>query len=192
MRKKISFENKTNSIIPKSTGKLNKQPLLQCEILFLMIFFSKLLKYWSCLASHPQWSFLVENTEKNEILDTSFSFLQQIFVFKKLVLSIRFLFFALKPGLAHLVIFVLICQYFIGLGKELFCFWGLHHLKSLELAQAGVAQWIERGLRTKGSPGWFPIRAHAWVTGLVSSTGCARGNHTLMFPSLFLPPFPSL
>ena len=35
-------------------------------------------------------------------------------------------------------------------------------------------------------------RAHAWVVGQVPSRGSARGNHTLMFLPLFLPPFPSL
>ena len=48
----------------------------------------------------------------------------------------------------------------------------------------GVAQWIECGLRTKGSPVWFPVRAHAWVVGQLSSGGHMRGNHTLMFLSL--------
>ena len=28
---------------------------------------------------------------------------------------------------------------------------------------AGVAQWIESSLQTKGSPGRFPVRAHTWV-----------------------------
>ena len=32
---------------------------------------------------------------------------------------------------------------------------------------AGVAQWIERGLRVKGSLVQFPVRAHAWVVGRV-------------------------
>ena len=53
------------------------------------------------------------------------------------------------------------------------------------IALAGVAQWIERaGLRTKGSPVRFPVRAHAWVAGQVPSRGCVRGNHTMMFLSL--------
>ena len=41
----------------------------------------------------------------------------------------------------------------------------------LSLALAGVAQWIELGLRTKGSPVRFPVRAHAWVAGQVPSGG---------------------
>ena len=55
-------------------------------------------------------------------------------------------------------------------------------------ALAGVAQWIERGLQTKGSLVRFPVRALAW------SRWCVKGNHTLMFLSLslFLSPFPSL
>ena len=40
------------------------------------------------------------------------------------------------------------------------------------------------GLCTKRLPVRFPVRAHIWVTGQVPSRGCARGNHTLMFPSL--------
>ena len=40
------------------------------------------------------------------------------------------------------------------------------------------------GLQTKGSPVRFPVRAHAWVAGLVPSWGHMRGNHTLMFLSL--------
>ena len=44
-------------------------------------------------------------------------------------------------------------------------------LKVSYLALAGVAQWIERGLQTKGLPVRFPIRAHAWVAGQVPSGG---------------------
>ena len=36
-------------------------------------------------------------------------------------------------------------------------------LLKLKSALAGVAQWIESGLRTKGPPDPFPVRAHAWV-----------------------------
>ena len=56
--------------------------------------------------------------------------------------------------------------------------------KKGDIAQAGVAQWIERGLGTKGSLVGFPVRAHAWVVGQVPSGGHVRGNHTLMFLSL--------
>ena len=49
---------------------------------------------------------------------------------------------------------------------------------------AGVAQWIERGLQTKGLPVPFSVRAHAWVVGQVPSRGHVRGNHILMFLSL--------
>ena len=59
-------------------------------------------------------------------------------------------------------------------------------LKSICLALAGVAQWIECW------PVRFPVRAHAWVARQVPSGRHARGNHTLMFLSLSLPPFPSL
>ena len=47
-------------------------------------------------------------------------------------------------------------------------------------------------LRTKVSLVRFPIRAHSWVAGQVPSRRRVRGNHTLMFLSLFLLPFPSL
>ena len=54
-------------------------------------------------------------------------------------------------------------------------------------ALAGVAQWIEHDLQTKGSPVQFPVRAHAWLAGQVPSGGCMRGNHTLIFLSLSSP-----
>ena len=56
------------------------------------------------------------------------------------------------------------------------------------LALAGVAQWIECSLQSKGSLVQFPVRAHAWVSGLVPSRGSVRGNHTLI--DISLPPFP--
>ena len=56
--------------------------------------------------------------------------------------------------------------------------------KRLTPAMAGVAQWIECGLWTKGSPVQFPVRAHAWVASQVPSGGHMRGNHTLLFLSL--------
>ena len=52
------------------------------------------------------------------------------------------------------------------------------------LALAGVAQWIEHRLPTKGLPVQFPVRACAWVAGQVPNEGHMRGNHTLMFLSL--------
>ena len=52
------------------------------------------------------------------------------------------------------------------------------------LALAGVAQWIEHGLPTKGLPVQFPVRAQAWVADQVPSRWRTRGNHTLLFPSL--------
>ena len=51
------------------------------------------------------------------------------------------------------------------------------------MALADVAQWIERGLRTKGSQVRFPVRAHAWVVGQVPSGGHVTSNHTLIFLS---------
>ena len=46
------------------------------------------------------------------------------------------------------------------------------------LTGLGAGLWTERLLLR------FPVRARAWVVGLVPSRGCARGNHALMFPSL--------
>ena len=47
---------------------------------------------------------------------------------------------------------------------------------------------LSAGLRTKGSPVPFPVRAHAWVASQVPSRGQTRGNHTSMFLSLSLSP----
>ena len=44
---------------------------------------------------------------------------------------------------------------------------------------------LSADLRIKGLPVEFPVRAHAWITGQVPSTGPVRGNHTLTFLSLF-------
>ena len=55
----------------------------------------------------------------------------------------------------------------------------------MNTALAGVAQWIECTLGTRQSPVQFTVRAHAWVVGQVPHRGCTRGNHTLMFLSLF-------
>ena len=51
---------------------------------------------------------------------------------------------------------------------------------------------LSAGLRTKESPVWFPVRAHAWVAGQVPSRGCVRGNHTLMFLTFSFFLLPSL
>ena len=56
--------------------------------------------------------------------------------------------------------------------------------ENLILALAGVAQWIEHGLLSKGSQVRFPVGAHAWVAGQVLGGEHVRGNHTLMFLSL--------
>ena len=40
---------------------------------------------------------------------------------------------------------------------------------------------LSTGLGTKGLLVQFPVRAHAWVAGQVSSGGRMRGNHALMF-----------
>ena len=68
----------------------------------------------------------------------------------------------------------------------------IHSTIKNSLALAGVAQWIEHCLQIKGSPVQFPVRPHAWVAAQVPSRGHVRGNHILMFLSLFLPPFPFL
>ena len=39
----------------------------------------------------------------------------------------------------------------------------LNQYQKQTIALAGVAQWIERRLQTKGLPVRFPVRAHAWV-----------------------------
>ena len=44
-------------------------------------------------------------------------------------------------------------------------------------------------LQTKGSLVQFPVKAHAWIVGQVPRWGRSRGNQTLIFLSLFLPPF---
>ena len=46
---------------------------------------------------------------------------------------------------------------------------------------------LRASLRTKGSLVGFPVRAHAWVVGLVPSGGHVTGNPTLMFLSLSSP-----
>ena len=58
------------------------------------------------------------------------------------------------------------------------------YIKIAHYALVGVAQGIECGLQTRGLPGQFPVRAHAWVVGQVHSRGHTRGNHTLIFLSL--------
>ena len=44
---------------------------------------------------------------------------------------------------------------------------------------------LNASLRTKESPVRFPVKARAWVVGQVPTRGCVRGNHILMFLSLF-------
>ena len=51
---------------------------------------------------------------------------------------------------------------------------------------------LSSGPRIQGSLVQFQVRAKAWVAGPVPSREHARGNHTLMFLSLFLSPYPSL
>ena len=53
-------------------------------------------------------------------------------------------------------------------------------LLSKSSALAGVAQWIERGLQTKGAPVLLPVGAHAWVAGQVPSWGPRERQPTLL------------
>ena len=61
-----------------------------------------------------------------------------------------------------------------------------------QYALAGVAQWREHGPANRKVAGSIPSQG----TGLGCRPGPqqegVRGNHTLIFLSLFLPPFPSL
>ena len=57
---------------------------------------------------------------------------------------------------------------------------------------AGVAQWLSASLQIKGSLVQFPVYGTCLGCGPGPSKGCMRGNHTLIFPSLFLPLFLSL
>ena len=61
-------------------------------------------------------------------------------------------------------------------------------------SHSGVAQWIERWPANQGVAGLIPgPRAHAWVAGQAPNGGARENyNHTLIFLSLSLPPFPSL
>ena len=56
--------------------------------------------------------------------------------------------------------------------------------KSVILSRLVRLSGLSVGLWAKGSPGQFPVRAHAWVAGQVPSRGHSRGNHTLMCLSL--------
>ena len=67
---------------------------------------------------------------------------------------------------------------------------GVFSYKDFIAALAGVAQWLNTGLPTKGSPVLVPARAHAWVASQVPSRGRVRDNHTLMFLSPFSLPSP--
>ena len=66
-------------------------------------------------------------------------------------------------------------------------------LRKIVAALAGVAQWTEHGLRTKGLLVRFLVRAHAWVVGQVPNRGtCKRQPHIDVSLPFFAPPFPSL
>ena len=67
-----------------------------------------------------------------------------------------------------------------------------------------VEPWLARlsglsaSLQTKGSPVWFPVRAHAWVVVPGPSWWCTGGNQSMYLSHIdvslpfFLPPFPTL
>ena len=61
-----------------------------------------------------------------------------------------------------------------------------------KMALAGMAQWIECCLQTKGSPVRFPVRAYAWVVAGSPVKGMHQRNHTLMLFSLSFPLLPPL
>ena len=68
-----------------------------------------------------------------------------------------------------------------------------HALKEASWALAGIAQWTERRLRTKGLLVQFPVGAYTWVVGQVPQVGAhERQPHTDISLPLFLLPFPSL
>ena len=62
-----------------------------------------------------------------------------------------------------------------------------------KIAKQRWLEWLSGlsvGLQTKGLLVQFPVRAHAWVAGQVPRKGRVRGNHILMFLSLFSLPSP--
>ena len=59
--------------------------------------------------------------------------------------------------------------------------------KTEYLALAGVAQWIECWPENQGLPVQFPVKAHAWIVGQVSSGGAQEA--TTHYASLSLSPF---
>ena len=62
---------------------------------------------------------------------------------------------------------------------------------NVEIALAGVAQWVERQTVKPRDTGSIPSQDTCLVVGQVPSRGCMGGNHTLMFISLsfsLLPP----
>ena len=66
-------------------------------------------------------------------------------------------------------------------------------LKKKQPALADVAQWIEQGLRTKGSLVGFPVKTHTWVAGRAPTRGPhERKPHIDVSLPLFFPLFPSL
>ena len=56
----------------------------------------------------------------------------------------------------------------------------------MDAAQLVCLSGLSTALQTKGLLVRFPVRARAWVAGQVPNRQHMRGNHTLMFPSLFL------
>ena len=64
--------------------------------------------------------------------------------------------------------------------------------KNMTASMAGVAQWVECGPAKQRVTGSIPSQGTCWVGGQVPSRGHVRVNHTLMFLSLFLLPFPSV
>ena len=61
--------------------------------------------------------------------------------------------------------------------------------KKAKIALAGVARWTECWPVSQRVSGSVPGQGTCLGCGLDPQWGCVRGNHTVMFLSLFLPPF---
>ena len=61
----------------------------------------------------------------------------------------------------------------------------LSGLNNMNLSPGWYSSTLSMGLWTKGSLVQLPVGAHAWVVGQVPGRRHARGNHILMFLSLY-------
>ena len=84
----------------------------------------------------------------------------------------------------HVILLSLVFQFI-----EMFSIWWIFHVCIFETLKEKKDPWLvwlsglSTGLRTRGLPVWFPVRAHAWVAGQVPRRGHSRRNHTLVFLS---------